>query len=50
LLDAIRRNIDDCSKKGLFANPPITELTAEVKMKKGTKQEDEEPSDEAADQ
>jgi len=47
LLDAIRKNIDECSKQGLFANPPVTELTTEVKNKKEiAKQEDEEPSDE----
>src|SRR6266436_1012635 len=33
LLDAIRKNIDECSKQGLFANPPVTELTTEVKNK-----------------
>jgi CRISPR-associated protein Csb1 len=46
LLDVIRRSIEECSKKGLFANPPVTELTTEVKIKKGAKQQKEESTDE----
>jgi len=47
LLDTIRKNIDECSKQGLFAKPSVTELTTEVKNKKEiAKQEDEEPPDE----
>jgi len=42
LLDVIRKNIVECSKQGLFVNPPVTELTTEVKTKKqGAKQTDE---------
>ncbi|HEV3112950.1 MAG TPA: type I-U CRISPR-associated RAMP protein Csb1/Cas7u [Candidatus Binataceae bacterium] len=49
LLDAIRKNIDECSRQGLFANPPVTELTTEVKTKNKamTKQAVEELADEA---
>jgi len=51
LLEIIRKNIDACSKQGLFVNPPVTELTTEVKTKKqGTKQTDEDSPEELADE
>jgi CRISPR-associated protein Csb1 len=50
LLDAIRRSIEECSKNGLFANPPVTELTIEVKIKKGAKQQNEESTDEVVEE
>jgi CRISPR-associated protein Csb1 len=50
LLDTIRKDVEECSKHGLFAKPPVTELTTEVRVKKqGAKQEDESP-DEATDE
>jgi hypothetical protein len=51
LLDAIRKDVDECSKQGLFAKPPVTELTTEVRLKKqGAKQAEDESSDEATDE
>jgi CRISPR-associated protein Csb1 len=51
LLDAIRKDVDECSKQGLFAKPPVTELTTEVRVKKqGAKQAEDESSVEGTDE
>lgn len=51
LLDTIRKNIDYCSKHGLFAKPPVTELTTEVRTKKQrARQVEKEPADEATEE
>jgi CRISPR-associated protein Csb1 len=51
LLDAIQKNIVECASQELFAKPPVTELTTEVKRskKQGSKAAEEEPEDNTAD-
>lgn len=45
LLGAIRRSMNDCSKNGMFTNPPITELTTAVKTRKGVNRESDESAE-----
>jgi CRISPR-associated protein Csb1 len=42
LLAIVKRKIEDCRKKGLFAEPPVTEITCKVKMEKKRKPEEKE--------